>query len=206
MQSCSCSKQLQVSCLPLQLQAACMQSAGQQRASKGPTQAEFEISTQLLVFNGKPVPRPRPQPPQQAQQRQRQQQASGLGNSKTTSLHEQGQWWQSRQAELASNRGVKRAIDGVLEGNSHAAKRGKYADQVWPVTLFMCCCLHCQVTCHPVHVLLSAPVYPVQGYSMNLIIHHSILNVGQACLLVAPWQANAGFDTAAFNTPEVQGL
>ena len=108
-----------------------MQSAGEQRASKGPTQAEYEVATKLLVFNGKPVPRLRAQLPQQAQQRQPpQQHAFGLGNTQPTSLHEQGQWWQSRQAELASSRGVKRAIDGDLEAGSHAAKRGKHADQV----------------------------------------------------------------------------
>ena len=128
-QTCLCSQQLQVRCLPLQLQAACMQLAGEQRGSKGPTQAEFEVATKLLIFNGRPVPKPRPQLPQQAQQRQ-QQQALGLGSTKPTSLHEQGQWWQSRQAELASSRGVKRGIDGDLDAGSHAAKRGKYADQV----------------------------------------------------------------------------
>ncbi|KAL0023988.1 hypothetical protein WJX77_006444 [Trebouxia sp. C0004] len=100
---------------------------GEQRASKGPTQAEFEAATKLLIFNGKPVPKPRPQLPLQAQQQQ--QHAFGLGNTNPISLHEQGQSWQSRQAELASSRGVKRAVDGVQDAGSHAAKRGKYADQ-----------------------------------------------------------------------------
>ena len=106
-----------------------MQTAGKQRGSKFPTQAEFEVSTKLLVFDGKPVPKPRPQLPQQAQQQQQQQQqqAFGLGSTKSTSFSE---WRHSRHAELASSRGVKRATDGDLEASSHAAKRGKYADQV----------------------------------------------------------------------------
>ncbi len=110
-----------------------MHSAGEQRGSKGPTQAEFEVSTKLLVFDGKPVPKPRPQLPQQAQQQRQQQQqqqqqhAFGLGSTKSTSFSE---WRHSRHGELASSRGVKRATDGDLEAGSHAAKRGKYADQV----------------------------------------------------------------------------
>lgn len=102
-----------------------MQTAGEQRGSKGPTQAEFEVSTKLLVFDGKPVPKPRAQLPQQAQQQQ--QQAFGLGSTKSTSFSD---WRHSRHAELASSRGVKRATDDDLEAGSHAAKRGKYADQV----------------------------------------------------------------------------
>ena len=104
------------------------QTAGEQRGSKGPTQAEFEVSTKLLVFDGKPVPKPRPQLPQQAQQQQQQQQqAFGLGSTRSTSLSD---WRHSRHAELASSRGVKRATDGDLGAGSHAAKRGKYADEV----------------------------------------------------------------------------
>ncbi|KAL0054332.1 hypothetical protein WJX82_007216 [Trebouxia sp. C0006] len=100
---------------------------GEQRGSKGPTQAEFEVSTKLLVFDGKPVPKPRPQLPQQAQQQQQQQQqAFGLGSTRSTSLSD---WRHSRHAELASSRGVKRATDGDLGAGSHAAKRGKYADE-----------------------------------------------------------------------------
>lgn len=38
---------------------------------------------------------------------------------------------------------------------------------------------------------------------MNLNMHHTMLHIGQACLLVAPWQANAESDMAACSTAEV---
>ena len=54
--------------------------------------------------------------------------------------------------------------------------------------------------------MCPALVHSVQRYSIKLIIHHSMLHIDQARLLVAPWQADAESDMAAFNIPEVQGL
>ena len=107
--------------------------AGQQRGSRGPTQAEFHAATEVLFFNGQPVPRRRPplshQPPLQTQQQQ-QQLVFGEGSASTASWEEQVQQRQSWQGE--SGRGVKRTPGGEAD-MAPAAKRGKHADQVWPV-------------------------------------------------------------------------
>lgn len=122
--------------------------AGQQRGSRGPTQAEFHAATEVLFFDGQPVPRRRPpsshQPPLQTQQQQQQPQQQpnqqqhqqqqlvfGEGNASTSSWGEQVQHRQSWQGE--SGRGVKRVPGGEADPGGPAAKRSKHTDQVWPV-------------------------------------------------------------------------
>lgn len=120
--------------------------AGQQRGSRGPTQAEFHAATEVLFFNGQPVPRRRPpsshqpplqtqqqhsQQPQQHLQQQQQQLVFGEGSASTASWGEQVQQRQSWQGE--SGRGVKRAPGGEADMGAPVAKRSKHADQVWPV-------------------------------------------------------------------------
>ena len=117
-------------------------ASGRRHWSKGPTQAEFQAATEVLILHGKSMAaRNRsgaPQRIQQAQQaaqqgsnRQATHQQGVVAAAKTQCLPQDQQQQQQQQGVLNSSRGQKRSA-GAEPVIQAAAKRGKHADEVWP--------------------------------------------------------------------------